>query len=79
MLTLSLLALCWLYVTVVPLWVMIKSMQFSAGVMFFVLFPISSRYPHYRIVVSPLTWLFWKIPTDGMLDPTLQAMYIDFC
>jgi len=68
------LALCWLYLAVAPLWVVIKSTQFSAGVMFFALFPISSRYPHYRLVVSPLTWLFWKIPTDGMLKLRLLVI-----
>lgn len=73
MLTLSMLALYWLYVTVVPLQIMVKTTQLSVGVMFFVLFPISSRYPQYRPVVSPLTWLFWKIPTDGMLTLRLRG------
>jgi len=65
MISLALLGLCWLYVTVTPLWLLVKSAQLSAAFMFFATFPIASRYPHYRIVVSPLTWLFWKVPTDG--------------
>lgn len=33
--------------------------------MFFAWFPISSRYPKYRLVVSPVRWLFWNIPTHA--------------
>lgn len=45
--------------------------QLEAAIMFFGTFPIASRMPHYRHVVSPLTWLFWKIPTDGMCSKSL--------
>ncbi|KAI4138805.1 MAG: hypothetical protein L6R39_006594 [Caloplaca ligustica] len=39
--------------------------QFCAGVLFFGLFPIASRYPQYRLLTSPMKWLFWKVPTDA--------------
>lgn len=41
--------------------------QFAAGVLFFGLFPIASRIPQYRLLASPMKWLFWKVPTDGKL------------
>lgn len=65
MISLSFLGLVWLYVTTTPLWLLVKMTQLEAALMFFGTFPIASRMPHYRHVVSPLTWLFWKIPTDG--------------
>lgn len=36
--------------------------------MFFVSFPISSRWPQYRFVVSLLRLPFWDIPTNGTYD-----------
>ena len=66
MLSLSLLALVWVVVSITPLWLLVKMTQLEAALMFFGTFPIASRLPQYRHVVSPLTWLFWKIPTDGM-------------
>ena len=65
MLSLSILGLVWLSVTMTPLWLLVKMTQLEAAIMFFGTFPIASRMPQYRHVVSPLTWLFWKIPTDG--------------
>ena len=44
---------------------MVKIIEFFAGVMFFGLFPIASNYPQYRLLASPMKWLFWKVPTDG--------------
>ncbi|TVY55057.1 hypothetical protein LCER1_G007475 [Lachnellula cervina] len=35
------------------------------GMTFFVCWPISSLYPRYRLLVSPLKWLFWDIPTHA--------------
>ncbi|KAL8899511.1 MAG: hypothetical protein Q9207_006163 [Kuettlingeria erythrocarpa] len=43
----------------------VKIGEFCAGVLFFGLFPIASRYPQYRLLASPMKWLFWKIPTDA--------------
>lgn len=37
------------------------------GVCFFASFPISSRYPKYRFLVSPTKWLFWDVPTNGIV------------
>ncbi|KAF7885351.1 uncharacterized protein EAF01_011416 [Botrytis porri] len=46
------------------------SMQFTmkvswvvVGLIFFGCWPISSLYPRYRLLVSPLKWAFWDIPT----------------
>lgn len=64
-LSLSILGLVWLSVTMTPLWLLVKMTQLEAALMFFGTFPIASRMPQYRHVVSPLTWLFWKIPTDA--------------
>ena len=66
MLSLSFLGLVWVVVSITPVWLLIKMTQLEAALMFFGTFPIASRLPQYRHVVSPLTWLFWKIPTDGM-------------
>ena len=63
--SLILLVQAWLSITLVPLSVMVKAGQFFAGIVFFGLFPIASRYPQYRLLASPMKWLFWKIPTDG--------------
>ncbi|RPB12489.1 hypothetical protein P167DRAFT_545402 [Morchella conica CCBAS932] len=43
----------------------LKATYFGLGVAFFAWFPISSRYPKYRLVVSPVRWLFWNIPTHA--------------
>ena len=66
MLSLSFLSLVWVVVSITPLWLLIKMTQLEAALMFFGTFPIASRLPQYRHLVSPLTWFFWKIPTDGM-------------
>ena len=63
--TMCMLVVFWIWASFTPLWLMVKSTQFTFGVMLFGSFPISSRMPHYRIMVSPWTWLFWRIPTDG--------------
>lgn len=65
MLSLSFLGLIWLLVTTTPLWLMVKMAQLEAAAMFFGTFPIASRMPQYRHILSPVTWLFWKIPTDA--------------
>ncbi|KAK6339341.1 hypothetical protein TWF718_008761 [Orbilia javanica] len=46
-------AYCWRIVT------------FVFGLWFFVSSPIASRYPRYRLVVSPFKWVFWGIPTHA--------------
>lgn len=87
MISLSLLSLVWLSVTTTPLWLLVKITQLEAALMFFGTFPIASRMPQYRHVVSPWTWLFWKVPTDGTyskftafapsaLTPTLTLLIV---
>lgn len=68
MISIILLIHLWLSITFVPLSMIVKVGEFCAGVLFFGLFPIASRYPQYRLLASPMKWLFWKIPTHGMLD-----------
>lgn len=74
MLSLSFLGLIWLLVTTTPLWLMVKMAQLEAAAMFFGTFPIASRMPQYRHILSPVTWLFWKIPTDGTCSES-QCLY----
>ncbi|KAL8668318.1 MAG: hypothetical protein Q9168_007047, partial [Polycauliona sp. 1 TL-2023] len=62
--TLVFLSILWLSITVIPLHIMIKITQFNFGVMFFGLFPLATRYPQYRLLASPMKWLFWRVPTD---------------
>lgn len=40
-----------------------KVFWFVIGLIFFGCWPISSLYPRYRLLVSPLKWAFWDIPT----------------
>jgi hypothetical protein len=35
------------------------------GLIFFICWPISSLYPKYRLLVSPIKWGFWNVPTHG--------------
>ena len=58
-------ALMFLGVTLIPTWLLIKGSQLFAGIVFFGLFPISSHFPRYRLLVSPTTWIFGRIPTHG--------------
>ena len=51
------------YVT--PVWLLLKMMSLFSGLTFFALFPIASIYPDYRLLVSPVKWLFWDIPNHG--------------
>jgi hypothetical protein len=52
-------------VTVTPSWLLVRATTLALGVVFFGLFPISSRFPDYRLIASPMKWIFWKIPTHG--------------
>lgn len=36
------------------------------GFLFFGLWPISSVYPQYRLLVSPARWAFWGVPTQAL-------------
>ena len=35
------------------------------GFAIFAVIPVSHRWPQYRLLINPLTWLFWKIPTHS--------------
>ncbi|RPA77364.1 hypothetical protein BJ508DRAFT_212834 [Ascobolus immersus RN42] len=50
----------------VPVETMLRLTYLGIGFIFFACFPIASRYPKYRLVVSPLRWIFWGIPDNGM-------------
>ncbi|KEF54820.1 uncharacterized protein A1O9_09262 [Exophiala aquamarina CBS 119918] len=45
----------------------VKFVWFIAGVGFFFTYPIATRYPKYRLLVSPWRWMFWAIPTHAEL------------
>lgn len=42
-----------------------KIVFFIAGGSFFLCFPIASKYPKYRYLVSPFKWVLWDIPTNA--------------
>lgn len=42
-----------------------KIFWFIVGGTFFLCWPISSLYPHYRMLVSPVKWVFWGIPNNA--------------
>jgi hypothetical protein len=52
-------------ITVTPISILVKISFFAIGFMFFGLSPISAKYPHYRLLLSPSIWLFWRIPTHA--------------
>ena len=35
------------------------------GLVIFAVIPLSHRWSQYRLLINPLTWLFWKIPTHS--------------
>lgn len=43
----------------------LKVFWFLVGGAFFACWPISSLYPRYRLLVSPVKWVFWNIPTHA--------------
>ena len=65
----------WLLITLAPLWLLVKASFFGVGIAFFVLLPITHRWPQYRLLASPSTWLFWKIPTHGTQQLTSPTLY----
>ena len=63
--TLSLLIVGVLATALIPLQIMVKSLTFGAGFVFFGLFPLATNFPEYRLLVSPLKLTLWNIPTHG--------------
>ena len=45
-----------------------KVLWFLIGLVFFICWPISSLYPRYRLLVSPLKWVLWDVPTHSELS-----------
>ena len=45
-----------------------KIVWFVAGNSFFLCWPVASRYPRYRLLVSPFKWVLWSIPTHSELS-----------
>lgn len=54
-----------------PVETMLRLTYLGIGFIFFACFPIASRYPKYRLVVSPLRWIFWGVPDNGLFLSTL--------
>ncbi|ETN39110.1 uncharacterized protein HMPREF1541_05332 [Cyphellophora europaea CBS 101466] len=52
-------------ITLAPTWLLVQMSFFAAGIMFFIMEPIRNKFPRYRLLTSPMTWLMWKIPTHA--------------
>lgn len=63
--TLTIVAVCFLFSATASLELSMKAVVTGIGFIFFVCWPISSLYPGYRLLVSPVKWLFWNIPTHS--------------
>jgi hypothetical protein len=63
--TLGMFVVAILVTTFTPLWLLVKSATFGAGVTFFGLFPLAVNYPDYRLLLSPTKRIFWNIPTHA--------------
>lgn len=42
-----------------------KIFWFVSGGTFFLCWPVASLYPRYRMLVSPIKWVFWGVPTNA--------------
>jgi hypothetical protein len=63
--TLSVLVIGVVGTAICPLWLLVKSITFGAGLTFFGLFPIATNFPEYRLLASPVKFLLWNIPTHA--------------
>lgn len=63
--TLTFFASCFLVSMFADMAFCMKIVYFIAGGSFFLCFPIASRYPKYRYLVSPFKWVLWDIPTHA--------------
>ncbi|KAL8874301.1 MAG: hypothetical protein Q9174_000341 [Haloplaca sp. 1 TL-2023] len=63
--TLTFLASCLMIGLSTDMTFCIKIATFIVGGAFFLCWPIASRYPKYRYLVSPFKWVLWDIPTDA--------------
>lgn len=62
---LTLLSIATIVTAILPLWLLVKTMTFTIGFIYFTIFPIAVNHPEYRLLVSPAQWLLWNIPTHG--------------
>ncbi|MCJ1407476.1 hypothetical protein MMC19_001547 [Ptychographa xylographoides] len=58
-------AACFLICAFTDMRFCMKVFWFAVGMAFFTTLPISSRYPKYRLLVSPFKWILWEIPTNA--------------
>ena len=63
--TLTVLTGCILTTIFIPTWFLIKSSTFAMGFTFFAIFPLSVKYPEYRLLLSPTKRILWNIPTHA--------------
>jgi hypothetical protein len=56
---------CFLVSAIGDMALCMKIVYFIMGGTFFFSFPVSSYYPKYRYLVSPLKWVLWNIPTNA--------------
>ncbi|KAI4154111.1 MAG: hypothetical protein LQ340_001888 [Diploschistes diacapsis] len=63
--SLILFAACFITALLADMAFCMKIVYFIAGGSFFLCWPISSRYPRYRYLVSPVKWMMWDIPTHA--------------
>lgn len=72
--TLIFLAACLLIGVLTDMAFCMKVGTFIAGGAFFLCWPIASRYPKYRYLVSPFKWVLWDIPTDGRFSQCFHEL-----
>lgn len=63
--TLVFLLVCFLLTVLTDMVFCMKITSFIIGGAFFICWPIASRYPKYRYLVSPFKWVLWDIPTNA--------------
>lgn len=63
--TLTVLTSCILATVLTPTWLLLKSSTFAMGFAFFALFPLSVKFPEYRLLLSPTKRFLWNIPTHA--------------
>ena len=63
--TLFFFAVCVLVTLLTDMRYCVKIVWFIAGGAFFCCYPVSSRYPKHRYLVSPLKWVLWDVPSHA--------------
>ncbi|KAI9820582.1 MAG: hypothetical protein M1827_004951 [Pycnora praestabilis] len=48
-----------------PTWLLVKCATLIIAILLFGLYPVASKYPDYRLLASPIKWVFWNIPTHA--------------